>query len=145
MKYFFSIILIPSIAIAQVVTTYDSRFGIPPIKSIYLSVDVGVTDTTKNPDYNMMYRSFVVPSLIDTQYKSGVAITGTITQAEAQLAARIAEQYPASVKFKDKNRRAEAKDAADKAANANSVPALRAEVKRLAELIESLLEDEARQ
>lgn len=144
-RWNFLLCLFPIIGNAQTITTYDSRFGVEPVASSYLAVDIGVTDTTKNPDYKLMYRSYSAPAIIDTQYKIGVTITGTVAQAEAQLAAIKAEQYPASVKLKDKDRRTEAKDAATKSASANSVPALREEVRRLAELIESLLEDEARQ
>lgn len=137
--------LLPIVASAQTVTTHHSNFGIPAVTSSYLAVDIAVTDEIANPNYRPLYRGFQAPALIDTQYKVGVTITGTVAQAEAQLAAIKAEQYPASVKLKDKDRRQEARDAANKSASANSIPALREEVRRLAELIESLLEDEARQ
>lgn len=140
--YAFIAFMLPFVASAQTVTTYHSAFGIPSVTSSYLAVDIAVTDEIANPNYRPLYRGFQAPALIDTQYKIGVTITGTLAQAEAQLAAIMAEQYPASVKFKEKDRRQEAKDAAGKAANANSVPALRAEVARLAELIESILEDQ---
>lgn len=143
----FLIALLPIIGTlchGQTITTYDTRFGIEPVASSYLAVDVGVTDVIRNPDFNIVYRSFPAPSLIDTEYKIGVTITGTVAQAEEDLAALKAEQYPATVKLKDKDRRAEARAARTNAAAANSVPALRDKVARLAELVESLLEDQER-
>lgn len=134
------IALLPIIGNAQLVTTYDSRFGIAPVASSYLAVDVGVTDTVKNPDFKLLYRSYRAPSLIDTQYKIAVQITGTIAQAEADLAAIKAAQIPAIEREKDKDVKAEAKSAASSAASANSVVALREQVKRLAELLEQAQE-----
>jgi hypothetical protein len=126
----------------QTVTTYHSAFGIPAVESSYLAVDIAVTDPIANPNYRASYRLHQAPALIDTRTRIGITITGTVAQAEAQLNAAISNQYPASVRFKNKDRKAEAAGAASKAAAANSVPALRAEVARLAELVESLLEDE---
>lgn len=125
---------------AQTVTTYDSRFGIYAITSSYLAVDVGVIDTIKNPDYIPLYRLFSVPSLIDTQYKIAVQITGTIAQAEADLAAIKAQQIPAIEREKGKDVKTESKSAASSAAAANSVVTLREQVKRLAELLEQAQE-----
>lgn len=144
MKFFiycnFLLALLPIIGNAQTITTYDSRFGIDPVASSYLAIDVGVTDTVKNPDFKILYRNYVAPSLIDTQYKLGVTITGTVEQAEAELAAIKQLQLPAIQREKDKDVKSAAKVAAQESASANSVPALRQQVKRLAELIEQLQE-----
>jgi hypothetical protein len=134
--------IIGTLAYGQTVTTYHSAFGIPAIESSYLAVDIAITDPIANPNYRASYRLHQAPAIIDTRTRIGITITGTVAQAEAQLNAAISNQYPASVKFQDKDRKQEAADAASKSAAANSVPALRAEVKRLAELVESLLEDE---
>lgn len=90
MKKIILLVLIPFCLLGEIVTTYDSRFGIPPITSSRLAVDVGVTDQIKNPDYNPLYRSFSVPSLIDSEKRLGVAITGTVDQAELDLKMLIA-------------------------------------------------------
>ena len=132
--------IIGTLANAQTITTYHSAFGIPAVTSTYLAVDIAVTDQIANPNYRPLYRSFQAPSLIDTQFKLGVAITGTIAQAEADLAAIKAVQIPAIEREKGKDVKAEAKSAASGAASANSVPALRAQVARLAELVEQLQE-----
>ena len=70
---------------AQTVTTYHSKFGIPPVESSYLAVDIAVTDSHENPNYRQLYRVYGAPALIDTEYKIGVTITGTVAQAEADL------------------------------------------------------------
>jgi len=134
--------IIGTLAYGQTVTTYHSGFGIPAIESSYLAVDIAVTDTIANPNYRASYRLHQAPAIIDTRTRIGVTITGTVEQAEAALNAAISNQYPASVRFKDLDRKQEAADAASKAKDSQSILALRAEVARLAELIESLLEDE---
>jgi hypothetical protein len=126
----------------QTITTYDSRKSIEPIVSNYTAVDLAITDVQANPSYAPYLRTLAAPAMFDQRTRIGITITGTVAQAEAQLNAAISNQYPASVRFANKDRKAEAADAASKSAAANSVPALRAEVKRLAELVESLLEDE---
>ena len=134
--------LFPMIGNSQTVTTYHSGFGIPAIESSYLAVDIAITDPIANPNYRASYRLHQAPALIDTRTRIGITITGTVEQAEAQLNAAISNQYPASVRFKDADRKQEAADAASKAKDSQSIIALRAEVARLAELVESLLEDE---
>ena len=79
-----------SAARGQVITTYDSRFGIAAITSQYETVDVGVTDDARNPAYaryNAIYRlrGIKPPALIDLDDREGVTITGTLKQAKAEL------------------------------------------------------------
>lgn len=132
--------ILGTLAHAQTVTTYHSKFGIAPVESSYLAVDIAVTDTIANPNYRPLYRNHQAPALIDTQYKIGVTITGTVSQAEEELAAIKQSQLPAIEREKDKDVKSAAKVAAQESAAANSVPALRQQVKRLAELIEQLQE-----
>lgn len=134
---------------AQTITTYDSRpYGAPAVESIYRAVDVGQTNIALNPDYKLKLRSVAVPALWDMRYELGVTITGTVAQAEAELSARIAEQYPANTKFKNKDRRQEARKPQDNIKRQGQlqqrIEILESETKRLAELVESLLEDQSK-
>lgn len=80
------------------------------------------------------------PVLMDVEFNEMVTITGTLEQAQADLNRAVSNQFPATVRERGRDVKADARQAAINAANANSVPALRAEVKRLAELIEQLQE-----
>ena len=136
----FLLALLPIIGNAQTITTYDSRLGIEPVASSYLAVDVGVTDTIQNPDFKLMYRSYVVPSLIDTEHKLSVTITNGIEQAEADLAAAISNAVPAIAHYKGRDQREEArKDRAAKEANPNAA-AKRGDMLELTRQIEALIE-----
>ena len=117
---------------AEMITTYDTRFGIAPVASGHRAVDIAI--------YAPWMRSVAVPALIDTRLNIGVTITGTVEQAEAQLATLASNTFPAIVREQGKDVKQDARTAAANAAAANSVPALRAEVKRLAELLENALE-----
>lgn len=77
--------IIGTLAQAQTVTTYHSKFGIAPVTSSYLAVDIAVTDKIANPNYRPLYRNHQAPALIDTEHKLGVTITNGIEQAEADL------------------------------------------------------------
>ena len=132
--------IIGTLCHGQTITTYDTRFGIEPVASSYLAVDVGVTDVIRNPDFNIVYRSFPAPSLIDTEYKIGVPITGTVAQAEADLATAISNAVPAIAHYKGRDQREEArKDRAAKEANPNAA-AKRGDMLELTRQIEALIE-----
>jgi len=133
-------LILASSSFAQTVTTYDSRTNGLPVAGPYVSVDIGVTDKNANPDYQSWFRSFPAPALIDTQLGIGVSIITTLKQAEIDLGNLSSNNFPAIVRQRGKDVKQESRKSAQNAANANSVPALRDEVKRVAELIEQLQE-----
>jgi hypothetical protein len=99
MKMLSAIALLAVSVSAETVTTFDSRIGVNPVVSQYPSVDVGDTSEITNPDFRdfsqvVSLRSFPVPALVDTSSGIGVTITGSIAQAEADLAARYSSAYP---------------------------------------------------
>jgi hypothetical protein len=70
---------------AEVVTTYDSRTNGTPFSSRVQAVDIGVTDTQKNPDFQLWMRNIEAPALADLNTRMIVKITGTLAQARADL------------------------------------------------------------
>jgi hypothetical protein len=90
MKHFSHLIFIltifPTVAtLAQMYTTYDSRFCIEAVESAYRAIDIAITDIQRNPDYDPMMRTFAVPALVDATFRLGVSITGTVAAAESDL------------------------------------------------------------
>ena len=132
--------IIGTLAQAQTVTTYHSKFGIAPVKSSYLAVDIAVTDAIQNPNYRPLYRVYGAPALIDTEYKLGVTITGTVAQAEADLATAISNAVPAIAHYKGRDQRDEVrKDRETKEKNPNAA-AKRGDMLELTRQIEALIE-----
>jgi len=151
----FLIALLPTIGtFGQVFTTHDTRFGIEAVESAYRSIDIAVTDVQRNPDYDPWMRSVAVPALIDTETRQGVTITGTIAQAEADLATAISNAAPATIRERGTDVRSESRAIrariANERANAGNAGtiitirprliALMEQVERQAELIEHLQE-----
>lgn len=143
MKTTLLLILISVSVSAQIITTYDSRTNGTPIESNYRAIDLQATNDLNYIQHNRVIplRSIHAPALIDVGLRLGFTITGTIAQAEADLNAAISNQLPATARLRGQDRRAIARQASTNAAAANSVPALRAEVARLADIVESMLED----
>jgi len=143
--------LFPIIGTAQTITTYDSRTNGAAIVSNYPARDIGVIDRL---DVWPWMRSWGAPALIDTQTRIGVAITGTISQAEADLDRSLTNQYPASVRERGKDARNESRAIRNRIASERSaaggqgtvlllrarVIALMEQAERQAELVEQLQE-----
>jgi hypothetical protein len=85
MKAALVIFAIALTASAEVVTTHDSRTNGTPFSSRIQSVDIGVTDTQKNPDFQLWLRNIEAPALADLNTRMIVKITGTVAQARADL------------------------------------------------------------
>jgi hypothetical protein len=94
MRTIITFFLLTALAHGELITTYDSRFGQAPVGQ-YSSIDIGDTSIVTNPDYTELIkrlplRSVSAPALWDTEIGIGVAITGTIEQAQADLDAAVA-------------------------------------------------------
>lgn len=88
MKAALVIFAIAITATAEVVTTYDSRTNGTPVSTRIPSVDIGVTDAQKNPDFQLWMRNIEAPALADLNTRMIVKITGTVTHAKAELSAQ---------------------------------------------------------
>lgn len=132
--------------IGQVIATRDSRTG-ASVTSSYTSVDVGDIDPIRNPDwrdYNERFplRSVKVPALIDLDVAVGVAITGTVAQAEIDLSRAISNQFPAIVRErKNPTSKEERNNRAANVRSANGWNDGREQVARMAEEIQLLWEE----
>jgi len=141
-------------ASAQTITTYDSRTNGTPVASQYRAVDIGDLDPVRNPDAAAWMRSYRAPALIDREARVGVAITGTIAQAEADLNRALTNQLPAIARERGKDIREESRAIRNRIASERSaaggqgtvlllrarVIALMEQTERQAELIEQLQE-----
>jgi hypothetical protein len=147
------IALFPIIGTAQL-TTYDSRHGVAPVVSQYPAIDIGTTNDWRNPDYQPWMRGFSAPALVDVDARIGVAITGTVAQAEADLNRSLTNQLPAIARERGKDIREESRAIRNRIASERSaaggqgtvlllrarVIALMEQAERQAELVEQLQE-----
>jgi len=145
MRTLILMLLLATTVQAQYITTYDSRHT-QPVASPYLAVDVGNTDPIVNPDYRdynrkIQLRSVGVPALFDVELGAGVTITGTVAQAQAALSNLVSVATPGKARRKGKIRKDEITSVTTNINKANGWSAGRAELVRLAELIEALQED----
>jgi hypothetical protein len=85
MKAALVIFAIALTASAEVVTTHDSRTNGTPFSPRVQSVDIGITDAQKNPDFQLWMRNIEAPALADLNTRMIVKITGTVAQARADL------------------------------------------------------------
>lgn len=92
-KYLLALVpIIGTFANAQTMITYDSRYDDQPAPA---AIDLAVRDRVANPDYAPWMLKYRTPAMIDAQTRIGVTITGTVAQAEADLAAAIKAAWPA--------------------------------------------------
>lgn len=88
MKAALVIIAFAVAAHAGVVTTYDSRTNGTPFSTRLPAVDIGVTDTQKNPDFQLWMRNLEAPALADLNTRLLVKITGTLSNAQSDMRAQ---------------------------------------------------------
>ena len=148
MKY---IIIIQALWLAHIsagqviITTFDTRTNGTPVRSQYRAIDVGVLDAARNPDAAAWMRSFPAPALVDIPARIGVSITGTVAQAEADLAQLLKAAYPAQDKLRGVDRAELIKDIKAGADRAQGVRALAIQMERLADLVAAMIEQQQSQ
>jgi hypothetical protein len=84
---------------AEVVTTYDSRTNGTPVSTKLPAIDIGITDTQKNPDFQLWLRNVEAPALANLNTKTIVRITGPLATARAELQAADDARRPAKVEL----------------------------------------------
>ncbi len=92
-------------------------------------------------------RLFPTPALIDTRYQIGVVITGTVKDARADLRTTIRKQFPARDRMMERDAKKELHDSREKVrgqgrGQAQRITDLEAEVAKLTEIVEYILEKE---
>ena len=121
---------------AELVTTHDSRFGVRPVVSAYQSVDI---------KHNIPLRQFKAPALVDTKFNVGVTITGTVAQAESDLAKLRKATHPAQDRLRGIDRAELIKDIKAEADRAQGVRALAIQMERLADLVAAMIEQQSQE